>query len=73
MARLKQRFPHILALSRVLPAQQPRERVVVTRRADPVEVGDQFLAAVGGRRPSEDESRVLREAYEAALAADRSL
>ncbi len=73
MARLKQRFPHILTLSRVLPTQQPRERVVVTRRADPVEVGDQFLAAVGGRRPSEDESRVLREAYEAALAADRSL
>lgn len=72
VARLKQRFPQMLAFSRVAPSERPREQVVVTRQADPVEVGGRFLAAVGGREPNEAETSLLREAYEAVRAAERS-
>ncbi|QPL05860.1 MULTISPECIES: exonuclease SbcCD subunit D [Actinomyces] len=72
VARLKQRFPQMLAFSRVAPSERPREHAVITRQADPVEVGGRFLAAVGGREPSEAETSLLREAYEAVRAAERS-
>ncbi|MGK2348352.1 metallophosphoesterase family protein [Actinomyces sp. W5033] len=73
VARLKQRFPQMLAFSRVAPSERPREQVVVTPQTDPVEVGGRFLAAVGGREPNDAEQAVLREVYEAVRASDRSL
>ncbi|ARD42201.1 exonuclease SbcCD subunit D [Actinomyces gaoshouyii] len=73
LARLKQRFTHMLSFSRIAPTARPHERVVITRQADPVKVSEQFLAEVGGREPSPAESAVLSEAYEAVRAAERSL
>ncbi|MFH5824125.1 exonuclease SbcCD subunit D [Georgenia sp. AZ-5] len=72
-AQVARRFPHALAVQHV-PARV-RERVqaaAVTAAADPLEVATQFLEAVGGRAPEEAEAAVLREAYEAVLASERS-
>jgi len=48
--------------------EAPRERIVVTRAADPLEVSAQFLAEVAERAPSPAERAVLARAYEAVLA-----
>ncbi len=71
-ARLRRRFPNLLALTRIAPQPTGRQAVTVTRQASPTQVGDNFLQAVGGRPPTPAESSVLREAYEAVLAAERA-
>lgn len=71
-ARLRRRFPNLLALTRLAPQPSSRQALAVTRQASPSQVGDSFLQAVGGRPPTQAESSVLRAAYEAVLAAERS-
>ncbi|SPT53347.1 Nuclease sbcCD subunit D [Actinomyces bovis] len=69
-ARLRRRFPNLLALSRLAPQQAQRQAITITRQADPGQVGDEFLAATGGRAPTAAESNILREAYEAVRATE---
>ncbi|WP_194948289.1 exonuclease SbcCD subunit D [Actinomyces trachealis] len=69
-ARLRRRFPNLLALSRITPQEAQRQTVNITRQADPAQVGDEFLSATGGRPPTAAESSVLREAYEAVRATE---
>ncbi|QQM66964.1 exonuclease SbcCD subunit D [Actinomyces weissii] len=65
-ARLRRRFPNLLALTRVAPALAAGSVPALHRQADLPQVADAFLAAAGGRAPTPAESAVLREAYEAA-------
>ena len=67
-SRLRERFGQVLAIVREEDEEAPRERVVVTRAADPLEVSVQFLAEVAEREPSPAERDVLARAYEAVLA-----
>ena len=67
-SRLRERFGQVLAIVREEDEEAPRERVVVTRAADPLEVSAQFLAEVAEREPSPAERDVLARAYEAVLA-----
>ena len=64
-ARLRRRFPNLLALTRLAPAQAAGHAQVQHRQAYLPQVADAFLAAAGGRAPTPAESAVLREAYEA--------
>ena len=67
-SRLRERFGQVLAIVREENEEAPRERVVVTRATDPLEVSAQFLAEVAEREPSPAERDVLARAYEAVLA-----
>ena len=67
-SRLRERFGQVLAIVREEDEEAPRERIVVTRAADPLEVSVQFLAEVAEREPSPAERDVLARAYEAVLA-----
>ena len=67
-SRLRERFGQVLAIAREEDEEAPRERIVVTRAADPLEVSAQFLAEVAERAPSPAERAVLARAYEAVLA-----
>ncbi|MEO7588745.1 MAG: exonuclease SbcCD subunit D [Arachnia sp.] len=72
-ARIKERFPHALVIQH-RPAQPLGDLPLrtVTSAQDPVQVGMEFVKDVSGAAPSDAESKVLRRAYEAALAGDRS-
>ena len=67
-SRLRERFGQVLAVVREEDEEAPRERIVVTRAANPLEVSAQFLAEVAEREPSPAERDVLARAYEAVLA-----
>ena len=67
-SRLRERFGQVLAIVREEDEEAPRERIVVTRAADPLEVSVQFLTEVAEREPSPAERAVLARAYEAVLA-----
>lgn len=72
-ARLKARFAHLLLTEHRPPAGAGRPGAAeVTASRDPVEVSAEFVAHVTGTAPSAAELAVLRAAYEAVLAADRS-
>ena len=72
-ARIKERFPHALIIQ-----HSPGELVgthqakTVTSAHDPLQVSAEFIQDVGGAAPSDAEAHVLRRAYEAALAGERS-
>lgn len=70
MARLKERFPDMLAFSWSRPAE-PRDRAAarVTRSSDPVEITERFLTRMLGRDPDDAERAVLTDAYDAVRAA----
>ncbi|MFS4505656.1 exonuclease SbcCD subunit D [Clavibacter sp. Sh2141] len=73
VARVREALPHALVV-----LHEPEGRVegvrsrVVDATTDPLEVAADFVAYATGAPPSEPESLVLRQAYEQALAADRS-
>lgn len=72
--KVRDLFPHVLVLThepagRDAAAAGSRE---VTAATDPLDVLADFVAAAGGEPATEAELLVLREAYEAALAMDRS-
>ena len=68
MARLKERFPDMLAFSWSRPAETRTQAARVTRTSDPVEVSERFLARMLGRDPDDAERAVLTEAYDAVRA-----
>ncbi|RMB62391.1 exonuclease SbcCD subunit D [Tessaracoccus antarcticus] len=72
-AKVKDRFPHALVVQH-RPAQPVGTDPLraVTAAHDPVEVSVQFVTDVSGASPSTAETDVLRRAYEAALAGERS-
>ena len=72
LARLKERFPDLLAFSHEAPERARRERIAVTSAVDPMTVAEGFLADVTGTSPSPDDLAVMRGAYEAALKTGRS-
>lgn len=72
LARLKERFPDLLAFSHEAPERARRERIAVTSAVDPMTVAEGFLADVTGASPSPDDLVVMRGAYEAALKTGRS-
>lgn len=71
--RVKDRFPHALAVQHV-PAggAQPGRAVVVSPAADPLAVATDFVRHVTGADPAPAEVAVLRRAYEDVVAAERS-
>src|SRR5690606_33989821 len=72
-ARVKARFPHALVVQHrpAAPLTGGPARAVTTAH-DPLEVAAEFVQDVTGAAPTEAESAVLRRAYEAVLAAERS-
>ncbi len=70
--QVARRFPHALVVRHVPARVRERAAATVTSAQDPLEVAAQFLAAAGGRPARQAELAVLREAYEAVLAAERS-
>ncbi|WP_413450968.1 exonuclease SbcCD subunit D [Georgenia phoenicis] len=72
-ARVRERFPHALVVQHrpAVPLIGGPARAVTTSR-DPLEVAAEFVHEVTGTAPTEAETAVLRAAYEAALAAERS-
>ena len=73
-ARLKERFPHALVMQHRPPGDRVRESLTlsVTAASDPVAVAGDFVAHVSGLTPSAAEADVLKIAFEAANATDRS-
>ena len=73
-ARLKERFPHALVMQHRPPVERARESLTlaVTAASDPVAVAGDFVAHVTGVAPSAAEADVLRSAFEAANASERS-
>lgn len=67
-ALLRRRFGQVLAIVREEDGAAPRERITVTRAADPLEVSTEFLTAVGRGAPTPAQTAALTEAYEAVLA-----
>ncbi|MBP2457368.1 exonuclease SbcD [Clavibacter michiganensis] len=73
VARVREALPHALVV-----LHEPEGRVegvrsrVVDATADPLEVAADFVAYATGAAPTEAEALALRQAYEQALAADRS-
>ncbi|CCE74599.1 exonuclease SbcCD subunit D [Clavibacter nebraskensis] len=73
VARVREALPHALVV-----LHEPEGRVegtrsrVVDATTDPLEVAADFVAYATGAPPTEAEALVLRQAYELALAADRS-
>ncbi|PYF99345.1 Exodeoxyribonuclease I subunit D [Georgenia satyanarayanai] len=72
-ARVRARFPHALVVQHrpAVPLTGGPVRAVTTAR-DPLEVAAEFVHEVTGEAPTTAETAVLRAAYEAALAAERS-
>lgn len=72
--RVRQRFAHALVVQhRPERPDDARERLaLVTAAADPVQVAADFVAHVTGAAPTDAERRVLRDAHEHVLAAERS-
>ncbi|QJW35389.1 exonuclease SbcCD subunit D [Cellulosimicrobium protaetiae] len=71
--RVRARFPHALQVTHRPP--RPAEREVVTAVGpgrDPLDVARDFVRDVSGQAPSDAEVAVLREAFELALAEERS-
>lgn len=73
-ARLKERFPHALVMMHRPAGERQRESLTlsVTAASDPVAVAGDFITHVTGLTPSPLEADVLRKAFEAANATDRS-
>ncbi|WP_199422532.1 exonuclease SbcCD subunit D [Actinotalea solisilvae] len=72
-ARVRQRFPHALAVEHRPVGGAARLRAAaVTTASDPLDVAAAFVEHVTGAAPSEAERAVLRRAYEDVLAAERS-
>ena len=73
-ARLKAAFPHALVMLHRPPGERARESLTlsVTPASDPVAVAGDFVTHVSGLAPSAAEHDVLRTAFEAANATDRS-
>jgi exonuclease SbcD len=72
-ARVRGRFPHALQVTHRPP--RPAEREVVTAVGpgrDPLDVARDFVEHVAGHAPTDAEVAVLREAFELALAEERS-
>ncbi|WP_303324935.1 exonuclease SbcCD subunit D [Actinomyces radicidentis] len=66
MARLKERFPDMLAFSWSRPAvERERGAARVTRASDPVEITERFLTRMLGRDPDDAERAVITDAYDA--------
>ncbi|KSW29296.1 exonuclease SbcCD subunit D [Cellulomonas sp. B6] len=72
--RVRQRFAHALVVQhRPDRPDDAHERLaLVTAAADPVQVAADFVAHVTGAAPTDAERRVLRDAHEHVLAAERS-
>jgi len=69
---VRERFPHALIVRHV-PATAPRQLSPQIQAAhDPLDVVSDFVTAVSGHAPDPAEQRVLRAAYEAVLAEERS-
>jgi exonuclease SbcD len=72
-AAVVRRFPHALIVQhrpeRVGPAAPAP---LIEHGTDPLEIAEQFVHEVGGRRATPEEVAVLRAAYEGALSLDRS-
>ncbi|MCR1983555.1 exonuclease SbcCD subunit D [Cellulosimicrobium cellulans] len=72
-ARVRSRFPHALQVTHRPPRLAEREVVVAVGPGhDPLDVARDFVEHVSGHAPSEAEVVVLREAFELALAEERS-
>lgn len=73
-ARLKATFPHALVMLHRPAGERARETVTlsVTAASDPVVVAGDFVTHVSGVTPTQAEAAVLRAAFEAANATDRS-
>ncbi len=72
-ARVRSRFPHALQVTHRPPRVAEREVVTaVGPGRDPLDVARDFVEHVSGHAPSEAEVVVLREAFELALAEERS-
>ncbi|RII91296.1 exonuclease SbcCD subunit D [Clavibacter michiganensis] len=73
VARVREALPHALVVLHepAGPVEGVRSRVV-DATTDPLEVAADFVAYATGAAPTEAEALVLRQAYEQALAADRS-
>ena len=73
VARVREALPHALVV-----LHEPEGRVegvrsrVVDATTDPLEVAADFVEYATGAAPTEAEALVMRQAYEQALAADRS-
>lgn len=72
LARLKERFPNMLAFSRSTPAMSASPVAAVTRASDPMDVTGRFLTEMLGHEPDEGQRAVVSEAYEAVQSARRS-
>ncbi len=72
-ARVRARFPHALQVTHRPPRVAEREVVTaVGPGRDPLDVAQDFVEHVAGHAPSDAEVAVLREAFELALAEERS-
>lgn len=72
-ARVRSRFPHALQVTHRPPRVAEREVVAAVGPGhDPLDVARDFVEHVSGHAPSEAEVVVLREAFELALAEERS-
>ncbi|MBN0040670.1 exonuclease SbcCD subunit D C-terminal domain-containing protein [Cellulosimicrobium cellulans] len=72
-ARVRARFPHALQVTHRPPRVAEREVVTaVGPGRDPLDVARDFVEHVAGHAPSDAEVAVLREAFELALAEERS-
>ena len=69
-ARVKERFPHALAITHE-PADAPERSAAraVSATSDPVEVAADFITYATGGAPDDVELAILRDAYESAAAA----
>ena len=73
-ARLKARFPHVLAMAHRPPSGPPASRSPSPSptASDPLVVAADFVAHVTGAQPDVRETAALRHAFETAAAAERS-
>jgi exonuclease SbcD len=69
-ARVRQRFPHALAVEHRPVGGSTYRPAAVTSSRDPLEVAAEFVGHVTGAEPTEAEREVLRSAYEDVLAAE---
>jgi exonuclease SbcD len=71
--RVRERFPHALVIQHT-PVGGPEvsRRTTITAETDPLEVAADFVAFATNAAPTAAESTVLGDAYERALAAERS-
>lgn len=71
-ARVRTRFPHVLAVEHRPAGAVPSTAAPVTAGRDPLEVAAEFVTHVTGAAPTADEAEVLRRAYEQVLALETS-